>query len=92
LRGTFLTLLLGSLLGSVIGIIVVLTQFAGLSESALAKRARQRGLRMDRGLRWRIAKKYGLPLGTFLGIGALAIVYLGPVIRWEWPALWRIFA
>jgi len=28
-----------------------------------------------------------LPLGTFLGIGALAIVYGGPVIVTQWPSL-----
>ena len=87
LRGTFLTLLVGSLLGSVIGIIVVLAQFVGICESTLAKRARRRGLGMDRALRWRIARKYGLPLGTFLGIGALAIVYGGPVAAAQWPIL-----
>jgi leader peptidase (prepilin peptidase)/N-methyltransferase len=85
LRGTFLTLLLGSLLGSMIGIIVALTQFAGVWESTLAKRARRRGLQMDRGLRWRIAKMYQLPLGTFLGIGALAIVYGMPLVAARWP-------
>ena len=87
LRGTFLTLLVGSLLGSLIGIVLVLTQFVGIWESTLAKRARRRGLRMDRALRWRIAKKYGLPLGTFLGIGALAIVYGGPLVASQWPML-----
>jgi len=85
LRGTFLTLLVGSLLGSVIGIILVLIQFTGIWESRLAKRARRRGLQMDRGLRLRIARKYQLPLGTFLGIGALAIVYGGPLIAAQWP-------
>ena len=87
LRGTFLALLLGSLLGSVIGVAVVLALFIGIWESPLMMRARRRGLRMDLGLRWRIARKYGLPLGTFLGIGALAMVYLAPVAASEWPLL-----
>jgi hypothetical protein len=29
-------------------------------------------------LRWAIASQYQLPLGTFLGIGALGVVYLLP--------------
>jgi len=95
LRGTFLILLIGSLLGSVIGILLMLAQFMCVWESELAKRARRRGLQMDAGLRWRIARMYGLPLGTFLGIGALAFVYLGPMLEWlvEWrfPALKGIF-
>jgi len=38
-------------------------------------------------LRWAIARRYQLPLGTFLGIGALAIVYGGPLIAGYWPSL-----
>ncbi|HKW61631.1 MAG TPA: prepilin peptidase [Candidatus Acidoferrum sp.] len=94
-RGTFLTLLFGSLLGSAIGVILLLAQLATIWESPLARRARQRGLRMDLGLRYRIARKYGLPFGTFLGIGALGIVYLLPLvehlIELRFPALRGIF-
>jgi leader peptidase (prepilin peptidase) / N-methyltransferase len=89
LRGTFLTLLAGSLFGSVIGLSVVLALYLGGWKSRLAKRASQRGLGTERGLRWTIASQYQLPLGTFLGIGALVIVYAtpvvaarGPVFRW----------
>jgi leader peptidase (prepilin peptidase)/N-methyltransferase len=84
LRGTFLTILVGSLLGSVIGVSVVLALFLGGWRSALAKRARQRGLGTERGLRWTIASQYQLPLGTFLGIGALVIVYATPVVSARW--------
>ena len=87
LRGTFLTILLGSLLGSVIGLSVVAGLYLFGWRSELAKRASRRGLGSENGLRWAIASQYQLPLGTFLGIGALAIVYLGPVAAWEWPAL-----
>jgi hypothetical protein len=36
-----------------------------------------------RALRWAIATQYQLPLGTFLGIGALVVVFLfsSPVIN-----------
>jgi len=86
-RGTFLTLLLGSLLGSVIGISVVLALYLGGWKNALAKRASRRGLGKESDLRWAIASQYQLPLGTFLGIGALATVYLGPVIARALPLL-----
>jgi len=86
-RGTFLTLLMGSLLGSVLGISVVLALYLSGWKSALAKRANRRGLGAERNLRWAIASKYQLPLGTFLGVGALATVYLGPLVASSLPAL-----
>ena len=92
LRGTFLTILLGSLLGSVIGVSVVLALYLAGWRRAAAKRASRRGLGTENTLRWAIASQYQLPLGTFLGIGALALVYLGPSIVWHWPVLGRIFA
>ena len=85
LRGTFLTLLVGSLLGSLIGIGLVVALYLGGWRSGLAKRASRRGLGTERQLRWAIARQYQLPLGTFLGIGALAIVYGEPVIGTRWP-------
>jgi leader peptidase (prepilin peptidase)/N-methyltransferase len=85
LRGTFLTLLAGSLLGSAIGLSVILALYLGGWKSGVAKRASRRGLGTVNHLRWAIASQYQLPLGTFLGIGALAIVYGGPVIAGQWP-------
>jgi leader peptidase (prepilin peptidase)/N-methyltransferase len=90
LRGTFLTILLGSLLGSVIGVSLVVALYLGGWRSAVAKRASRRGLGTETSLRWAIASQYQLPLGTFLGIGALALVYLGPSMAWHWPLLRRI--
>jgi len=87
LRGTFLTLLVGSLLGSVIGIVLVVALYFGGWRSGVAKRASRLGLGTERQLRWAIARRYQLPLGTFLGIGALAIVYGGPLIAGYWPSL-----
>jgi leader peptidase (prepilin peptidase) / N-methyltransferase len=91
LRGTFLTLLVGSLMGSVIGIGLVVALYFGGWRSALAKRASRRGLGTEQRLRWAVARQYQLPLGTFLGIGALAIVYGGPVIAAQWPMVRGIF-
>jgi leader peptidase (prepilin peptidase)/N-methyltransferase len=87
LRGTFLTILVGSLLGSVIGLSLVLTLYFSGWKSALAKRASRRGLGTESALRWSIASQYQLPLGTFLGAGALFIVYAAPVIAAYSPAL-----
>jgi len=87
LRGTFLTLLVGSLLGSVIGLGLIVALYLGGWRSNVAKRASRRGLGTAQRLRWAIARQYQLPLGTFLGIGALAIVYGGPVIATQWPSL-----
>ncbi len=87
LRGTFLTLLVGSFLGSVIGSGLIVALYFGGWRSGVAKRASRRGLGTERNLRWAIARQYQLPLGTFLGIGALAIVYGGPVIAGYWPSL-----
>src|SRR5580700_3523936 len=57
LRRTMLTILLGSLLGSVIGIFLI----------AVSKKGRD----------------YELPFGTFLGAGALLVVFFGtPALHW----------
>jgi leader peptidase (prepilin peptidase) / N-methyltransferase len=79
LRGTFLTILLGTFLGSVIGGAVILGLYASGWQLALAERASRRNLGTLKGLRWMLASQYQLPLGTFLGIAALAVVYLGPL-------------
>lgn len=87
LRATFLTILLGSLLGSVIGLGVIAALYLGGWQNELAQRASRRGLGTVRGLRWTMASQYQLPLGTFLGIGALAIVYLLPAAARHWTGL-----
>jgi leader peptidase (prepilin peptidase)/N-methyltransferase len=91
LRGTFWTILLGSLLGSVIGLSVVAGLYLGGWKKRLAERASRRGLGNEMALRWTIASQYQLPLGTFLGIGALTIVYGGPLLAKNWPSLSGIF-
>jgi leader peptidase (prepilin peptidase) / N-methyltransferase len=78
LRGTFLTVLLGTLLGSLVGGAVILGLYASGWQLALAERASRRHLGSLKGLRWMLASQYQLPLGTFLGVAALLVVYLGP--------------
>ena len=80
LRGTFLSILLGTLLGSIVGIAIILGLFASGWQRELAERASRRKLGTVRGLRWMIASQYQLPLGTFLGIAALLVVYVGPLM------------
>lgn len=91
LRRTFWTILLGSLLGSVIGLSAVVALYLGGWRRELAKRASRRGLGKESALRWTIASQYQLPLGTFLGIAALASVYGEPLVAKNWPMLTKIF-
>jgi leader peptidase (prepilin peptidase)/N-methyltransferase len=77
-RGTFLTILLGTLLGSVIGLLWIgLLYLVGWKKN-VAERAAKRGLGKIPAIRWAIASQYQLPLGTFLGVGAMVVVYALP--------------
>jgi leader peptidase (prepilin peptidase)/N-methyltransferase len=77
-RGAFLTILLGTLLGSVIGLLWIGILYLVGWKRAVAERAAKRGLGSVSAIRWAIASQYQLPLGTFLGIGALAVIYSLP--------------
>ncbi len=77
-RGAFLTILLGTLLGSVIGLLWVALLFLFGQGRDVAERAARRGLGSLTSIRWAIASQYQLPLGTFLGIAALAVAYALP--------------
>jgi leader peptidase (prepilin peptidase) / N-methyltransferase len=83
-RSAFLTILLGTLLGSVIGLVTVAGLFLFGWNRDLAERAHRRGLGSRSALRWTIASQYQLPLGTFLGIAALAVVYALPRFGFPW--------
>ena len=76
LRGSFLTILLGTMLGSILGLSLIIALYAVGWKRRLAERASRRGLGKVGSLRWAIASQYQLPLGTFLGIGALVVVFL----------------
>jgi hypothetical protein len=63
---------------------VVLALYAGGWKRRLAERASRRGLGGVGSLRWAIASQYQLPLGTFLGIAALLVIQVTPVVsRWR---------
>jgi len=79
LRGAFLTILAGTLIGSIVGLGVIVGVYAVGTDLRLAERASRRGLGSVNALRWAIASQYQLPLGTFLGIAALALVHFFPV-------------
>ena len=74
-RNAFLTILLGTLLGSILGVAVIAMMYAGGTGRRLAERASRRGLGKAKQIRWLIASKYHLPLGTFLGIAALVVMF-----------------
>jgi leader peptidase (prepilin peptidase) / N-methyltransferase len=87
LRGAFLTILLGTLFGSVVGVALIVVLYASGWQRKLAERASRRNLGTVKALRWAIASQYQLPLGTFLGLAALLLVYLEPPLRAHWRAL-----
>jgi len=88
-RNAFLTILLGTLLGSVVGVAVIAAMYLGGAGRRLAERASRRGLGTVNQIRWLLASQYHLPLGTFLGIAALVVMFvfssfsidLGPRLR-----------
>jgi leader peptidase (prepilin peptidase)/N-methyltransferase len=77
-RGAFLTILLGTLLGSILGVATVVLLYLSGWRRPLAERAHRRNLGSLNGLRWSLAAQYQLPLGTFLGIAAVLVVYALP--------------
>jgi leader peptidase (prepilin peptidase) / N-methyltransferase len=74
-RGAFLTILFGTLLGSIIGVLLILSLFLVGWRSKVAERAHRRGLGKVSAIRFTLASQYHLPLGTFLGIAALFVVF-----------------
>jgi leader peptidase (prepilin peptidase) / N-methyltransferase len=78
IRGAFLTILIGTLLGSIVGIALVSSLYVLGWRRNLAERAHRRGLGGLAMLRWTLAAEYQLPLGSFLGIAALLVVYALP--------------
>jgi leader peptidase (prepilin peptidase) / N-methyltransferase len=88
-RNTFLTILFGTLLGSVLGIAaIVILYFGGLGRT-LAERASRRGLGTVSELRWTIVSQYHLPLGTFLGIAALIVMFVFTNFSMDVLPRWR---
>ncbi|MBI3405372.1 MAG: prepilin peptidase [Acidobacteria bacterium] len=74
---TFMTIFAGTLLGSTIGSSTILILFLSGWKSDVAARAHRRGLGEISRLRFVRASRYWLPLGTFLGAGAILVVFFG---------------
>jgi leader peptidase (prepilin peptidase) / N-methyltransferase len=81
-RGAFITILLGTLLGSILGLALIVALFLIHYKRDVAERAARRGMGKVSALHWAIVSKYQLPLGTFLAIGALLVVFFAqsPVV------------
>ena len=78
-----LTILVGSLLGSVLGFGLIAALFLLGRKKEVAERASRRGFGGARKLRFALAMRYQLPFGTYLGIAALMVVFFGtPVVTW----------
>lgn len=89
LRGTFLTILIGTLLGSIIGGGIVLALYLSGWKRNVAERASRRGLGKVSSLRCVLASYYQLPLGSFLGIAALVVVFLAYPLASRWFSAMR---
>jgi len=89
-RGAFLTILLGTLMGTLVGVTIIVVLYAAGWQRKLAERASRRQMGSVNALRWAIASQYQLPLGTFLGIAALLVVYFGPEMMMRWSQLFRV--
>jgi leader peptidase (prepilin peptidase) / N-methyltransferase len=86
-RGAFLTILFGTLMGTLVGVTVVVVLYALGWRRKLAERANRRRLGSVNSLRWTIASQYQLPLGTFLGVAALLVVYFGQKVLTRWSQM-----
>jgi leader peptidase (prepilin peptidase)/N-methyltransferase len=81
LPGAFLTILVGTFLGSILGIGLIGALFLSGWKRQVAERAHRRGLGNVDSLRWAIVSQYQIPLGTFLGIAALLVVFCAPYLQ-----------
>lgn len=88
-KRTFLTILIGALIGSVIGIVNLAILYLLGYKKGVAERAARRKLGTINKLRFVLAKRYQLPFGTYLGIGGLATVFLGTSALHWYGNLWR---
>jgi len=80
---TFLTIVAGSLLGSVLGIGIIGFLYLSGWKSKVASRANRRGLGSTQKLRCALVRRYQLPFGTYLGLAGIAVSFYGtPFLTW----------
>jgi len=82
-KGTFLMILMGSLLGSVLGFFVIGFLHLGGWKKRVAMRGHRMGLGAVARLQFVLARRYQLPFGSYLGIAGIAVMFWGsPVVSW----------
>jgi len=82
-KRTLLTILAGSLLGSLLGGVIIGFLYLTGWKRSVALRASRIGLGSVNRIRCALVQRYQLPFGTYLGIAALLVVFFGtPVINW----------
>ena len=82
-KRTFLMILIGSLLGSVLGLFVVSFLYLTGWKNNVARRGNRRGLGPIARLRWVLVRRYQLPFGSYLGVAGIAVMFWGsPVVDW----------
>jgi len=82
-KNTFLMILIGSLLGSIMGAFVIVFLYLGGWKKNVAMRGNRMGLGAVPALRCALVRRYQLPFGTYLGVGGLAVIFLGsPAVAW----------
>ena len=82
-KRTLLTILTGSLLGSVLGLFIVGFLYLAGWKFRVASRAHRMGLGSVETLRCVLVQRYQLPFGTYLGFAGIAVFLFGtPVVNW----------
>ena len=82
-RQAILMLMLGSVIGSVFGLVIVCALSISGWKRDVALRAHRMGLGGIRRVRMAMAMRYQLPFGTYLGIAGIFLVFAGgPFLHW----------
>jgi len=82
-KRTFLMILTGSLLGSVLGFLAIGFLYLGGWKKKVALRGNRMGLGAVNRLQWVLVRRYQLPFGSYLGVAGLAVLFWGsPALNW----------
>ena len=82
-KRTFLMILVGSLLGSVLGLLVIGALYLGGWKKNVAVRGNRMGLGTVARLQCVLVRRYQLPFGSYLGVAGIAVMFWGsPIVNW----------
>jgi leader peptidase (prepilin peptidase) / N-methyltransferase len=82
-KRTFLMILMGSLLGSVLGLFALGFLYLAGWKKNVAVRGNRMGLGQVARLRCVLVRRYQLPFGSYLGVAGLAVMFWGtPMVNW----------